>query len=145
MIRKLKNSDIDQVINIWLKASVDAHDFIDKNFWQSKVNDMKDIYLPAAENYVYEGKNTIKGFLSLYNNTLAALFVSPEFQGTGIGTQLIKKAQSIQNHLSLTVYKENLKSINFYKKSGFAIEKEQIDPQTGHTELIMKQTSKNDI
>jgi len=116
MIRKSKKSDIDQIINIWLDASIKAHGFIEKSFWQSKVQDMKEIYLPASENYVYEENNIIKAFLSLHKNTLAALFVSPDFQGTGIGTQLIKKAKSIQNNLNLTVYKENIKSINFYKK-----------------------------
>lgn len=139
MIRKFKNTDIDQVINIWLKASIAAHDFIDKSFWQSKINDMKYVYLPAAETYIYEENNIIKGFLSLQKNILAALFVSPDFQGAGIGTELIKKAQSIRNNLNLTVYKENIKSIAFYKKNGFEIEKEQIDPHTGHLELVMNQ------
>jgi len=34
VIRKFKESDIDQVIRIWLEASIEAHDFVDDNFWE---------------------------------------------------------------------------------------------------------------
>jgi putative acetyltransferase len=137
MIRTFQQSDMDQVINIWLKASIKAHNFIDKDYWKAKVNDMKEIYIPSAETYVYEEKNIIKGFVSLHNNTLAAIFVSPDSQGSGIGMQLMKKAKDVRENLNLAVYKENFKSIEFYQKCGFKIKQEQIDKHTGHTELIM--------
>ena len=47
MIRGIRNSDVDDVIAIWLDASVAAHDFVDRHFWQSKVGDMRDIYIPV--------------------------------------------------------------------------------------------------
>ena len=87
---------MNQVINIWLEASIEAHDFVEKDFWKSKVKDMKEIYIPSAENYVYENEETIKGFISLFNDTLAAIFVSPNFQGAGIGRQLIKKTDIVR-------------------------------------------------
>jgi putative acetyltransferase len=137
-IRKFRQSDIDQVIDIWLEASIKAHDFVDSEFWKSKVKEMRDIYIPSAETYVYEEKDIIKGFVSLCDDTLAAIFVSPDSQGAGIGTQLMIKAKDIRGNLSLKVYKENIKSIEFYKKCGFDIEREQIDKITGHPELLMK-------
>jgi len=130
-------SDIDQVINIWLEASIKAHDFVNGEFWESKVTDMRDIYIPSAENYVYEKEGIIKGFISLHKSTLAAIFVSPDSQSTGIGKCLMAKAKDVRGHLNLTVYKENHKSIEFYRKCGFKIEKEQIDEHTGHPELVM--------
>lgn len=30
MIRKLENNDVDKVMDIWLKSTVKAHDFIEK-------------------------------------------------------------------------------------------------------------------
>ena len=98
---------------------------------------MRKIYLLASENYIYEEKGEIRGFLSLSENTLAALFVSPNFQGKGIGRQLITKAKDVRNNLKLTVNKENNKSVEFYKKCGFKILKEQIDEHTGHKEFLM--------
>ena len=138
MIRKLRKSDIDQVIDIWLEASIEAHAFIDNDFWKSKAEDMKEIYLPSGETYVYEEKGVVKGFMSLCDDTLAALFVSPDSQGTGIGTQLMKKAKDIRDHLKLTVYKENMKAMAFYRKCGFRIEQEHVDTHTGHAEFLMK-------
>ncbi|MGD9157736.1 MAG: N-acetyltransferase [Desulfobacteraceae bacterium] len=137
MIRKFKLSDMDRVISIWLEASIKAHDFVDSEFWKSKVKDMREIYIPSAETYVYENEEAIMGFVSLYNDTLAAIFVSPISQRTGIGKQLMAKAKNVRNHLNLTVYKENHGSIEFYKSSGFKIEKEQIDVHTGNPELVM--------
>ncbi len=137
MIRKLHPSDIDRVVQIWLDASIKAHDFVDSEFWKSKVTDMKENYLPNSETYVYEEENSIKGFMSLYENTIAAVFVCPDSQGSGIGKQFIKKAKELRNSLILTVYKENTRSIEFYKKCGFKIEQEQTDEHTGHPELVM--------
>ena len=128
---------MNQVINIWLEASIEAHDFVEKDFWKSKVKDMKEIYIPSAENYVYENEETIKGFISLFNDTLAAIFVSPNFQGAGIGRQLIEKAKNVRNHLNLTVYKENRRSVDFYEQCGFEIDHEQVDKHTGHPEIVM--------
>lgn len=141
MIRKFQHSDIDQVISIWLQASIKAHAFVDSEFWKSKVKDMREKYIPSGETYVYEKEGIIKGFISLYNDTLAAIFVSPDYQGTGIGMQLMRKAKDVRSNLNLTVFKENTKSIEFYKKCGFKIGQEQIDKHTGHPELVMKLVS----
>ena len=137
MIRNFQESDIDQVVNIWLEASIKAHGFVKSEFWKSKVKDMREIYIPSGETYVYDEEGMIKGFVSLFENTLAAIFVSPNYQGTGIGKQLMTKSKEVRESLSLTVYKENRKSVEFYKKCGFKIKREQIDAHTGHPELLM--------
>jgi putative acetyltransferase len=141
MIREFKQSDIDSIIDIWLNASIKAHDFIKKDFWESKTNEMREIYIPAAENYIYEEEGIIKGFVSLYEDTIAALFVLPEVQGLGIGTSLMQKAKEMRKDLNLTVYKANAKSIKFYIGCGFKIIKEQTDENTGCLELLMKYNS----
>lgn len=141
MIRKFEQSDIDQVINIWLEASMKAHDFVSNEFWKSKVKDMRDIYIPVSENYVYEEEETIKGFASLHEDTLAAIFVHPNSQGAGIGKQLMGTVQEARETLTLTVYKENRGSFEFYNKCGFKVESEQVDEHTGHPELVMKWSS----
>ncbi len=138
MIRKFSKNDMGQVLDIWLKASIKAHVFISAAFWESKIEDMRNVYIPSGETYIFEEGEVVKGFFSLNNDILAALFVSPEFQGNGIGKQLIRKVKELRKEISLTVYKQNINSIEFYKKCGFQIEKEQIDNHTGHPELVMK-------
>lgn len=98
---------------------------------------MRDLYIPNSETYVYEHNGIAKGFIALRDNTIAALFVSPDSQQRGIGLRLMDKAKSLFPCLNLTVYKENHDSIRFYEKCGFRIVEEQIDDHTGHPELVM--------
>jgi len=141
MIRLFKKTDMNQVINIWLDASIKAHSFINEEFWRSKAKEMREIYIPSGETYVFEEEHIVKGFMSLKKDTLAAIFVSPNEQRKGIGKKLILKAKQLRKNLNLTVYKENTDSVEFYKKSGFKIIDEQKDLHTGHLELIMQYRS----
>ena len=141
MIRDYRAADIDQTLAIWLSASIKAHDFIESEFWKSKVSEMRDVYIPASETLVYEAEGEIVGFYSLYENNLAAIFVAPNAQGKGVGTVLLDDAKSRRKNLQLTVYKDNIASINFYEKHGFTLIGEQIDEHTGHPELIMEHRS----
>lgn len=137
MIRPFKSSDMEEVLSIWLHASIQAHDFVDPDFWRSHISDMRDVYLPASETYVYDEEGIVRGFVSLFENTLAALFVAPCAQGKGIGRQLMAKSKEVRQFLTLAVYKENTKSISFYRKCGFETVREQVDKHTGHLELVM--------
>ena len=153
MIRRFKPSDKDPVLKIWLEASIQAHDFIKREYWESKLDDMWDIYLPMSETYVYceeagnepqyqsstsrvEGED-VKGFISLFDDTVAALFVSPASQGKGIGRELLDKAKSVRKNLELHVYKKNRKSFEFYKRCGFKAAGEGVDERTGEEEILM--------
>ncbi|WOT06734.1 N-acetyltransferase [Shewanella youngdeokensis] len=137
MIRSYKNDDIEAVLKLWLTASIKAHDFVDAEFWQSQVDNMRNIYLPASDIFVYQRGSKIIGFYALYETTLAALFVANDAQGQGVGKQLLSHAKSQRTRLSLCVYKENEPSIKFYMSQGFSIISEQTDKHTGHQELTM--------
>lgn len=138
MIRKLEKNDIDRVMNIWLKSTVKAHNFIEKKYWQDNYDTVKNIYIPMADTYVYE-KDEIKGFISIINNEfIGALFVDNESQGQGIGKALIRYVQNKYGVLNLAVYKDNYKSVEFYKKVGFKIKSENINEDTNFPEYIME-------
>lgn len=96
LIRAFKSTDINDVLNIWLRDSIEAHSFVDREFWESKVDNMRKTYIPASDTYVFMEDNIIKGFFSLHGKWLAAMFVTPDFQGKGIGQKLIKKAKSLR-------------------------------------------------
>lgn len=138
MIREYQEADINEVMDIWLSASIKAHCFVDAEYWQSKVSDMRRIYIPASETFVLESNGQIAGFYSLFGNTLAAIFVSPDMQGKGMGAALLDDAKKKREHLQLTVYKENVSSVRFYERHGFTSHGEQVDEHTGHPELIME-------
>ncbi|MHC6530210.1 N-acetyltransferase [Vibrio proteolyticus] len=137
MIRKYNSNDLDSVLEIWLEASVKAHDFVSADFWESQVESMRNVYIPASEVFVYEIESKIVGFYALHENNLAAIFVFPAFQGQGIGKQLLSHAKAQRAILSLSVYKENQASYQFYLSQGFTVVSEQRDEHTGHPEYTM--------
>lgn len=137
MIRDYCEADIDQVLAIWLSASIQAHAFVPSAFWASQVEAMRDIYLPVAETWVFEEEGRVIGFYCLVEATLAAIFVSPDRQGRGIGSALIEDAKQRRDSLTLTVYQANRPSVGFYQKHGFVIHAEQLDANTGQPELVM--------
>jgi len=137
MIRKYNENDIDIVLAIWLAASIKAHDFAEASFWESQVDNMRNVYIPASETYVFERDSEIVGFYALYEDNLAAIFVCPDFQGQGIGKQLMSHARGQRAELTLSVYKENEASYQFYVSQGFSVVSEQIDEHTRHQEYTM--------
>ncbi|MCE7556424.1 N-acetyltransferase [Aliivibrio fischeri] len=137
MIRQYTPQDINAVLDIWLNSSIKAHDFISAEFWVSQVDNMRDIYIPASKTYVAEIDSKVVGFYSLYENMLAAIFVSPEYQGKGIGKQLISHAKEQCPMLTLNVYSENVASYQFYLSQGFTVISEQVCEHTGHMEYTM--------
>ena len=141
MIRKLNEADIDKVMDIWMKSTIKAHDFISKEYWQNNYNTVKEVYIPMSETFVYKDVQGIKGFISVINNEfIGALFVDIDFQGNGIGKQLIDYAVSKYGKLQLAVYKENKESVEFYINRGFKIIEEQINDDSKHVEYIMEKS-----
>ncbi|MBA4502691.1 N-acetyltransferase [Marinobacterium marinum] len=137
MIRPCKDSDIESILDIWLQASIQAHDFIAPTFWQSQVDNMRTLYLPASETYVLERNSEVVGFYALHDNTLAAIFVRPELQRQGIGKLLLDHAKTKRPALTLSVYTENDASYRFYLAQGFTVVSQQTETHTGHLEYTM--------
>ncbi|WP_417783237.1 N-acetyltransferase [Terasakiella pusilla] len=137
MIRKFDPADMDTVLDIWLEASVLAHDFVEQDFWHRQLQPMREIYIPASDTFVYQVAGQVVGFYALYEESLAAIFVAPNYQGRGIGKVLLSHAKTMREKLSLCVYKENQKSYRFYLSQGFTVIGEQQDKHTGHPEFLM--------
>lgn len=138
MIREYSDDDLPAILEIWLSASIEAHAFVEEGFWRSRLDAMRDVYIPAADTVVYEGASGPAGFYCLLGDTLAAIFVAPDQQGQGIGSALMAHAKQQRQHLKLTVYKANKPSVRFYEKQGFRVVAEQVDGHTGQPELVMQ-------
>lgn len=139
MIRQLEANDINKVMEIWKHATIEAHSFINKEYWLDKYNEVKDVYIPMSKTFVYEESNDIKGFISILNDDfIGALFVDIFSQGKGIGSQLVHFAKERYHSLSLAVYKNNKKAVEFYKSIGFVLYEEKIDEGNNEKELIMR-------
>lgn len=141
MIRKLNLNveEVNNIMNIWKKATIKAHEFIPTEYWLKNFNVVKEKYIPLAETYVYLEESQIKGFISIIGGEyIGALFVDINCQGRGIGRKLIEYSRRIYDRLKLAVYKENNQAVGFYKQVGFTVKYEQLNEETNEPEYIME-------
>ena len=138
MIRKFKDSDINEVLNIWLDTNIKAHHFVSAQYWQDNFAAVRDM-LPKAEIYVYvnEKNKKIQSFIGLNGNYIAGIFVCEEAQSNGIGKQLLDFVKGIKTELSLRVYKRNVRAVRFYQRENFTVYSEGTDESTGEKEYVM--------
>lgn len=137
-IRESRETDLNCVVDLWYKGSIEAHDFIDRNYWKSEKENMKSIYLPMAQTYVISNEGKIVGFVSMVDTYLAALFIDSNDQGKGYGKALLNYVKRKHPLIHLKVYKQNTYAIRFYKRNGFIIKEHQIDEQTTEEEFVME-------
>lgn len=131
MIRKMKEEDTTKVMTIWTKGNFYAHPFIERDYWISNYNKVKEEYLKQAETYVYDENEEIKGFISILNNTyIGALFVKKNFLRQGIGKRLLNYCKERKEKLTLQVYEKNVDATLFYLAMGFKNIRIQIDEST---------------
>lgn len=135
-----QNSDETEVLNIWLRASEQAHAFAGVGFWCGLVEDMKQVYLPKAHTWVCRDGGRVVGFACLVGEgELAALFVEPARQCEGIGTALLDWVKEHSKEgLTVGVYEENPRARAFYRRSGFEEVGFRDDELTGSREYRME-------
>lgn len=135
MIRKMQNSEIDIIGKIWLDGNLEAHNFINPNYWINYLPEVKEQF-KDAEIYVYDD-NGIKGFAGLKDNYIAGIFVDKTSRDQGIGKQLLDHLKGNHQELTLEVYKKNDRAEKFYEANGFKIEVVGTDTENDEPEYQM--------
>ncbi len=136
MIRKMQNTDINRVADIWLKTNLKAHYFISNQYWKSNYELVKEM-VSQAEVYVYEADKMIHRFVGLSDEYIEGIFVSEKMQSHGIGKLLLDYIKDKKVRLQLNVYQKNARAISFYQREGFIIQCEGLDEATGEKEYTM--------
>ena len=91
MIRESKAEDISAILTLWMESTIHAHPFIEERYWHESESVVRDVYLPAAQTWVWEEEGELKGFVSVIDDRfLGALFVAPAAIRSGIGKALSK-------------------------------------------------------
>ncbi|MGF6907282.1 GNAT family N-acetyltransferase [Fusobacterium sp. PH5-44] len=137
MIENFKETDINEVIEIWLNSNIDAHSFIDESYWKNNYDYVKEI-LPNADIYVFRENNVIKGFLGINNFHIEGIFVDKKYRNFGIGKLLLSKAKELKDTLTLNVYEKNMSAVNFYKNNGFTVVEKKLEEDFGEMEYLME-------
>lgn len=138
MIRNARPDEFLKIANLWLEASLTAHAFVSDSYWRKMKDSVIRDYLPCSETFVFVDKRQIKGFISLVDKFhIGALFVAPKFQNKRIGRKLLQFVKKRRERLCLNVFVRNEKALRFYQKNDFKIIREQCEPSTAETELVM--------
>lgn len=135
MIRLFEFRDLDKIMEIWLEGNLQAHGFIDGEYWRKNLESVRSV-LPNAEVYVYEEAGEIRGFIGMDADYIAGLFVKKEDRGQGIGRQLIDTVKR-KKRLSLHVYERNAGAVAFYQAMGFRVKESMTEKETGEKEYLM--------
>ncbi len=138
MIRKYREIDTEQILDIWFRASTLAHPFLEADFMEKEKVNVREIYIPNTETWVYAEGGFLIGFISMIGNEVGALFVRPEFQGLGIGTGLMDHVAPLHDELEVEVFDKNAIGRAFYDKYGFELLEKHIHEETGHDLLRMR-------
>lgn len=137
MIKEFKIENLEEVMEIWLQTNINAHDFIERDYWINNFNLVKKL-LPDAKVYIFQEDNIIKGFIGVIEDGyIAGLFVKEEYQREGIGEKLIKYIKPKYNQLKLDVYSKNKNAMKFYLKNNFKIVNEKNNEDTNELEYEM--------
>ena len=140
VIRKYKDSDLDDVLSSWENASKFAHPFLEEDFLVQERKNIPELYLPNADTWVVDADNQVVGFIALIGNEVGAIFLQPEYQGKKIGKLMMDKAQELHGDLEVEVFEKNSIGRNFYARYGFKLIEEKVHEQTGERVLRLKFT-----
>lgn len=137
MIKKFEIEDLDEIMNIWLETNISAHAFIKASYWKENFEMVKEMMM-SSEIYLYKEDNKIYGFIGLIDDYIAGIFIKDKYQSRGIGKNLLDYVKSNRNRLLLSVYNKNNRAIEFYKREGFIIVKNEIDEANNEKEFVME-------
>ena len=142
-IRKANEANINRVMDIWLRANLEAHNFVDPNYWKNNFAMVKQ-EIQSADVFVVEIKNEIVGFAGLKEDYLAGIFFDQKVRHQGLGTELLNYLKQRYSQLILDVYQKNLAAVNFYQKNGFKIiqEKEYQNQNLNEDQMMWKSGKK---
>ena len=138
VIRTYRPADCEELLEVWAAASAVAHPFLDESFLEEERWNIRNVYLPKTETWVWEADGQVVGFIALLGNEVGAIFVDPRFHGTGIGRALMDHARTLHGELEVEVFKENAIGRAFYDRYGFVPMMEKVHEPTGQEVLRLR-------
>lgn len=118
-IRPYELRDQDAIVAIWEASSRIATPFLTPEFMARTRQQIREVWLPTAETWVFEGDQGVSGFITLIGNEIGGIFVDPNTQGLGIGRSLMDWASLRHEPLLVEVFEANTIGLKFYERYGF--------------------------
>lgn len=118
-IQELNKKDYAKIIELWEASVCATHDFLSESdflFYKEQIEG----YLELLSSYGIMVNDKLKGFISVSDNMIEMLFVSPDFMGQGVGKELISYATKL-GKTKVDVNEQNYNAKRFYERNGFKV------------------------
>ena len=130
MLKEFKNSDLDNVMNIWKKAYAGRKNKLENKDFAQTYTEIRDILLDESSNttlYTEDGK--IEGFIIIdKNKRIIAIYVDTKIRREGIGTMLINSCKNKYQDLTVTFWDDDVYK-SFFEKNNFELKTKSDDLQ----------------
>lgn len=132
----VSEADLKQIMAIWLAGNLEAHAFVSETYWRANVAAVAKS-LPQAELTVAKVDDKIVGFAGMQADYLAGLFVAKQYRNHGIGRQLLQALQLRHPTMTLAVFAQNHRALQFYQRAGFHLAQKRYDDEVAQWEYEM--------
>ena len=141
-LRAYTSADEAAAIELWRQTWQEAYPAIDfsarLDWWRER---WRSELVPSATIVVAEVAGAVVGFVTVNRTTgyLDQIVVAPQYWGGGIADMLLEEAKRLSpQRLELHVNKDNARAVRFYRKHGFTIAGEDVNPRSGAPVYLMK-------
>jgi putative acetyltransferase len=141
-LRPYRAADEPAAIELWRRTWQEAYPAIDfaarLEWWRAR---WRTELVPTASIVVAEAGGALAGFVTVNAATgyLDQIVVAPAAWGTGVAEMLLDEAKRLSPAgLDLHVNKDNARAVRFYRKHGFVVAGEDVNPRSGAPVYLMK-------
>ena len=138
MIRRLRDEEVDDLIDVWLSSTIPGQSFLPEEQWRAMEGDVRDQLLPIADTWVVEEDGKLVAFMSVIDDLIGELFTHPDHQGRGHGRALLERTRLRRDPVFVEVFEANERAIGFYRSSGFVDHEARVDEESGLPQLILR-------
>jgi GNAT superfamily N-acetyltransferase len=131
-IEEFRQADTDELVRMWRASFEHGVGVIDPHPLEDQAEYLRTTVMPAHRVRVARSGGSIVGFLASNPQSVAQLFVRVENIGQGIGTRLLRLAQSDSSgSLWLFTFARNWRARRFYEHHGFVAIANGFEPTWG--------------
>jgi putative acetyltransferase len=141
-LRLYRPADEAAAIELWRSTWQEAYPAIDfaarLDWWRTR---WRDELVPTAIIIVAEAAGDLVGFVTVDRATgyLDQIVVAVSAWGSGVAELLLKEAKRLSPaRLELHVNTDNARAVRFYRKHGFTIAGEDVNPRSGAPVYLMR-------
>ena len=146
-LRPYTADDEEAAITVWQRSWQAAYPDIDfaarLSWWRTRWSSE---LVSRAAIVVADWDTTLAGFVTVDSaGYLDQLVVAPEYWGSETAAALLAEAKRVSpSHLDLHVNADNARALRFYRKHGFDISGDDVNPHSGKLVYAMRWTPKFD-